>query len=250
MLIFISGILAGLILNIIISSLSRRESVTGLPSYSPSPLSSNHWVWQDLLALAGSLLRWGKGRVCQKITFPRYPLPVVALNGSLWLLVYCREGFSLNLLKGFLLVSLLLVVTVIDLREQIIPDQLIVFSLVTGLLFLFFPGLTPGFVQALTGILTGGGLFLLIAVLSGGAMGGGDIKLMAVLGLWLGWRQILLVSFFAFISGAAGSLGLIALGRKNKKDYISFGPFIALAALLSFLWGNAMVKAYFGLFTG
>ncbi len=242
--VFIWGLSAGLILNIIISSLSRGESVTGPPSYLSSPLRINHWLW------AASILRWGKDRGWNKLTFPRYPLPVVALNGSLWLLVYCREGFSLNLLKGFLLVSLLLVVTVIDLREQVIPDQLIVFGLVTGILFLFIPGLTPGPVQALTGILTGGGLFLLIAVLSGGAMGGGDIKLMAVLGLWLGWRQILLVSFFAFILGAAVSLGLIVLGRKNKKDYISFGPFIALAALLSFLWGDALVKAYFGLFTG
>jgi len=97
------------------------------------------------------------------------------------------------------------------------------------------------------GFLLGGGLFLLIAVVSNGGMGGGDIKLMAVLGLWFGWQHLLLLMMLSFVSGALISVALLAFKIKGRKEAIPFGPFIALAAYLTSIFGNELITWYLNL---
>ena len=89
-----------------------------------------------------------------------------------------------------------------------------------------------------------GGLFLLLAVLSKGGMGGGDIKLMAVLGLWFGWQQALLLIFLAFLSGGSLALLLLFLKKKKRKDAVPFGPFLVLSALIVSMWGEQIIAWY------
>ena len=92
-------------------------------------------------------------------------------------------------------------------------------------------------------MLIGGGIFLLIALITG-AMGGGDIKLMGILGFWLGWQNIVVVTFLSFIVGAVISLFLMAFKIKGRKDFIPFGPFISIAAFITMLYGTEIIQWY------
>jgi leader peptidase (prepilin peptidase)/N-methyltransferase len=140
---------------------------------------------------------------------------------------------------------LLIVISFIDLKTQEIPDELIIFGLITSIIFIFIDNFKISLLDGALGFLLGGGLFLLIAIVSNGSMGGGDIKLMAVLGLWLGWKYILMVSLLSFIIGSIVSIILIILKIKGRKDYIPFGPFISIAALIIMNYGSEILKFYF-----
>ena len=103
----------------------------------------------------------------------------------------------------------------------------------------------PGFVDMLIGAGVGGGLLLVLAVISGGGMGGGDVKFAAALGFWLGWPGILLGLFIGFVAGGAISLLLLVTGLRGRKDFIPFGPFIALGAWIALLYGKNILAWYF-----
>ena len=95
--------------------------------------------------------------------------------------------------------------------------------------------------------LVGGTILLIIAILTKGGMGGGDIKFMAALGVWLGLKLTLLTLFLSFVIGGIGSLLLLAFKIKGRKDFIPFGPFIAVAAFISMLYGNEIIAWYLNL---
>jgi leader peptidase (prepilin peptidase)/N-methyltransferase len=95
--------------------------------------------------------------------------------------------------------------------------------------------------------LAGGGLLLLIAVLSRGGMGGGDVKFSFVLGIWLGWPDILLALFLSFVIGGVAGAWLLVTGSRGRKEMIPFGPFICVGALLALLYGREMLAWYFSL---
>jgi len=159
--------------------------------------------------------------------------------------------FSLDLLMYCLLGSLLLVFGIVDYYSQIIPNEFILTGL--GILLMLniksYINQPTLIIGGIIGLILGGGFFLFLAIITNGGMGGGDIKLMALLGLWLGWRLILLVMLLSFVLGAAVSLILISLKIKGKKDYIPFGPFIGVATLLTVLYGHGIINLYLSLFT-
>ena len=132
--------------------------------------------------------------------------------------------------------------------RQIIPDGLVLVIAVLGLaqlITVLLPQLGPAVLLDRTaGFLLGGGLFFLISVISRGGMGGGDVKLAAVLGLWFGWKQLLLLMFLAFVSGAFVSVLLLLAHIKNRKEGVPFGPFLAVAAYLVSLFGSELVYWY------
>ncbi len=104
-------------------------------------------------------------------------------------------------------------------------------------------GLTIG--QVALGVLIGGGFFLVVAVVTNGGMGGGDIKLMAALGLWFGWKGILIVMFLSFVIGGVVSVGLLIARKAGRKQMVPFGPFIAIGAYLAALYGDRLLNWYF-----
>jgi len=105
--------------------------------------------------------------------------------------------------------------------------------------------LTPvGIVNAIIGVLLGGGLFFLVAVLSRGGMGGGDIKLVAMIGAFLGWQAVLVTIFLGAMLGAVIGIGLMLLKQKGRKDPIPFGPFLALGAFITMVWGPDLIFWY------
>lgn len=146
---------------------------------------------------------------------------------------------------GVAFFSALFFVSAMDLRYGLIFDRfLMVMGFVGGVRIVL--GETGDLMGALMGFALGGGLFCLIRVASSGGMGGGDVKYAAILGLWLGWKLLLLTVFLAFFAGGMAAVGMLCCRRREKS--VPFGPFLSLGAGISFLWGEALLAWYMGWF--
>jgi leader peptidase (prepilin peptidase)/N-methyltransferase len=148
-----------------------------------------------------------------------------------------------------MLLSALIVLTMIDLEHQIIPDRITLPGIAAGWLSSLLTGQVP-ILQALIGSLVGGGIFYLVVILSGGGMGGGDVKLGAMLGAFLGWKLVLVSIFLSVFTGGLVAAGVLLSGRKGRKDPIPFGPFLALGAAVTLFWGEELLAWYLGVFRG
>jgi len=177
----------------------------------------------------------------------RYPL-IELSNGLLYAFLYYQYHLSVQTVVFALLTTALLIVSCIDLAHTIIPDAITLPGIVVGLGTSLW--LTPvGLRNALLGVVLGGGLFLLMAILSvvilqREGMGGGDIKLIAMLGAFLGWQAVLVTIFLAAVLGASVGLTLILVRRKGRREPLPFGPFLALGALLAIVWGDTILTWY------
>ena len=194
-----------------------------------------------MLPLLGVLLR-GRCIACHTAMAWR-SLLVELLCGALYAFLYHQWSISVPSVVFALLAVVLLVVACIDLAHTIIPDAITLPGILAGLLASVV--LTPvGLGNALIGALLGGGVFLVIAVLSGGGMGGGDIKFIAMIGAFLGWQAVLATMFLgAFLLTLLG-LTLMLLRQKGRQDPLPFGPSLATGALLTMVWGDALLTWY------
>ncbi|ATA60837.1 prepilin peptidase [Geobacillus stearothermophilus] len=176
---------------------------------------------------------------------PLYPAMELA-TASLFTAAPMWVGWSGRLVVAWTLISLFAIIVVSDLRYMLIPDRvLLVFAglfLVERLVIPFLP-----WADMLLGAAVGFSLLWLIAVLSKGGMGGGDVKLFAVLGFVLGWKMVLLAFFLATLYGTVIGLVGMALGRVRRGKPMPFAPAIALGALTAFFFGEAIVRAYISL---
>jgi leader peptidase (prepilin peptidase)/N-methyltransferase len=170
-------------------------------------------------------------------------LLVELLCGVLYVLLYHQWPVSVPSLVFALLAVVLLVVACIDLAHTIIPDAITLPGLLVGLLASL--GLTPvGLGNALIGALLGGGVFFIIAVLSRGGMGGGDIKLIAMIGAFLGWQAVLTTMLLGALLLTLLGLTLMLVRQQRRQDPLPFGPFLATGALLTMVWGDALRTWY------
>ncbi|WZL71464.1 prepilin peptidase [Clostridiaceae bacterium 35-E11] len=235
------GLMIGSFLNVCIYRIPRKISI--LYPGSHCPRCKTRLKPRDLIPMLSYILTKAKCRYCGEGISPRYPL-VELMNGLIYLLLYHYFGFTLTFLQYAVLSSLLLVIAWIDYDLQIIPDELMLFGLLVGTMLYVFRHDGMLWRNGLIGLLIGGGIFLLIAVVSKGAMGGGDIKLMGVLGYWLGGQYILLITLLSFVIGAVFSILLLLLKIKGRKDMIPFGPFIAMAAFITIIYGESIIYWY------
>jgi leader peptidase (prepilin peptidase)/N-methyltransferase len=179
---------------------------------------------------------------------------VETIAGVLFVLAYLRFGVSLQLVAALLLLSALIAITGIDLDHQIIPDVLSLPGIALGLLASLAPhGI--GWMNSLFGLVVGGGVFVVIIigsklVLGEPGMGVGDVKLGAMLGTFLGWQLGLLGILLSVLIGGPLAAGLLASGRKGRRDPLPFGPFLALGGVVSLFWGDALLAWYLGHFLG
>jgi len=157
----------------------------------------------------------------------------ILFNVLLFLICFFRFGFNILFFKAVVLVSILIIVSVVDLKHKIIPNFMVILTLAMGILFLLARDIS--FTSALLGMLVGGGLLFLLAFMPG-AMGGGDIKLMFALGAFLGLNKTLGALIIAFIVAGVISAFLLLFKLKGRKDVIPFGPFLALGSIISFLF--------------
>lgn len=243
---FFAGLLVGSFLNVLIHRLPRKANV--VTGRSKCPRCHRVIRWYDNVPLLSYLLLLGRCRHCRvRISF-RYPV-VEALSGVIAALVIHFLGLSLEAVWIYCFFSMLLVITFIDWFHQIIPDPLSVGGVVLG-----WTGsivcLDISFAQSLIGSLVGGGVILGIAVLykrlrKVDGMGGGDVKLMAMIGAFLGWQMVFLVLFIASFFGSIYGLALMRKGGSGKTA-VAFGSFLAPAATVVYIAGGRLVDLYLG----
>lgn len=201
----------------------------------------------------GWLWLGGRCRHCNGAISTRYPL-VEAATGLLFLLLFWTFGVSMQTLGYWIFCSWLLALSLIDLDTMTLPNSLTQSGLVAGLVFQMVSATSwveavDNLIIGIIGAVLGLWLFDLISVagsitLGQAAMGGGDPKLAAMLGAWLGWKYLLLSGFLACAVGAFGGGGAIALGWLTRRQPMPFGPFLALGAVISLFGGEAILSAY------
>ena len=240
--IFLFGTFIGSFLNVCIYRLPEGKSVVSPPSACSS--CGHRLGFLDLIPIFSYVFTGGRCRYCGAKYSIQYPL-IELLNGILYLFIFYKYGFTWISVMHSLTVSVLIVVFLIDLRYKIIPDSLVIFGLLyTTIISIMF--IDINIMNRLYGFLFGFGLFLLIALVTN-AMGGGDIKLMGFLGLNFGLKGIIFITVSSFVIGAVISVGLLISKIATRKDYIPFGPFIAVAALIYIFWGEELINIYFNL---
>ncbi len=170
-----------------------------------------------------------------------------AVTASLFVLAYLQIGLELELLVAWTLISLFVIITVSDLKYMVIPDKILLFFTGVFVLERLLVPLSPWW-DSLAGAGVGFSLLLLIAILSKGGMGGGDIKLYGVIGLVVGLKITILSFMLATFFGAI--IGLFALGFKviEKGKPIPFGPFIALGTIIAYLYRDTIISTYLSFF--
>jgi len=242
--VFVFGLVVGSFLNVVIARLPEHRSLWAPRSACPS--CGTAIAWHDNIPVLSFLALRGRCRACGAAISARYP--VVELGTAiLWTLAYRQFGLTTEFAAAIVLLSALVVITGIDLAHQMIPDVITLPGTVTG----FVANLATGHVSwldSLLGIAVGGGIFLIIIVASGGGMGGGDMKLGAMLGAFLGWKVLLLSVFVSVLLGGALAVGLLAAGRRGRKDPIPFGPFLALGGAVGLFWGDRLLHWYLAAF--
>jgi len=244
----ILGALIGSFLNVCIFRLPRGESIVWPGSH--CPMCADPIEFYDNIPLLSYLWLGGRCRACRARISIRYPL-VEATNAFGYLAILWSFGPNWTAALYALLFSALLVVTGTDLTHKMIPNVITVPGVVIGLLGAATV-LPVGFINAVLGIAIGGGILWLLAWLSPylfgkEGMGGGDIKLLAMIGSFLGWKPALLTIMIGSLTGSVIGISLIALRIIKRDDYIPFGPFLVLGALLSMFFAQPLLDWYQGL---
>jgi leader peptidase (prepilin peptidase)/N-methyltransferase len=166
------------------------------------------------------------------------------------LVIYLIYGLSIQTLIYIILSSALIIIAFIDLNEQIVPDIISLPGIVVGFILSFFVPYIS-FINSALGVLVGGGIILIIGlagsvIFKKEAMGGGDVKLAAMIGAFLGWRYIMISLFLGFFLGALAGIFLILSKIKSREDTVPFGPFIVLGSFITLLWGEEIISWYIG----
>ncbi len=165
---------------------------------------------------------------------------VELITGLIYLFLYFNFHISSLFFIYAILCTSLIIIALIDLEHKIISDVITLPGILIGLtISLALPHIT--FLNSIKGFLLGGGLFYIIAILSRGGMGGGDIKLIAMVGSFLGWEKVLLTIFLGSFFGSIVGIILIILKKKNRKDMVPFGPFLSLGAIISIFFGRDLI---------
>jgi leader peptidase (prepilin peptidase)/N-methyltransferase len=241
--IFIFGLSIGSFLNVLIYRLPRSLKLTGR---SFCPTCKKKISWYDNIPVISYLFLRGKCRKCHSPISWQYPA-VELVTGILFILVAYLISFDnhywiIELLSYWVIVSALIVIFFIDLKHQIIPDQVIYPAIVITFLFQTYSlqlAIYSYFLAAL-----GASLFFLILYLvtRGKGMGFGDVKLAVLMGLILGPQRLILALYLAFLTGALIGVILILAKKKRFGEQIPFGPFLSGATIIALFWGETMVK--------
>lgn len=252
--IFILGLLVGSFLNVVIYRIHRGE--TFIKGFSKCLFCGHRLYAKDLIPLFSYVFLKGKCRYCKQRFSQQYflvefstalafVLILLKLLPSLHLVDLSAVLF-LHILYWFVIVAFLIVIFVYDLKYYLILDKVIVPAIIFSLVCSFFLG--HNVLHLLLAALLGGGFFLLQFVVSKGKwIGGGDIRLGFLMGIILGWPNILTGLFIAYLSGSIISLSLLYFGKKSWKDQVPFGTFLTFATFITMLYGDILVDFYLSL---
>ena len=240
---FIFGAAIGSFLNVCIFRLPAETSI--VKPRSQCPHCKHPLRYYDNIPLISFFFLRGKCRDCGGAISWRYPL-VELITALLALLLFIKFGLTLSFLIYFIFTAVLIVITFIDLDHQIIPDILTLPGIPIFFLAAIFLVKIP-WMEALIGLLIGGGVLLAIAFVyelltKREGMGGGDIKLLAMIGGFLGWKSLIFVLLFSSFSGAIVGITAMIIKKQDMKYAVPFGPFLSAAAVAYLFWGDSFMR--------
>jgi leader peptidase (prepilin peptidase)/N-methyltransferase len=239
------GAVIGSFLNVVIFRLPKQLSLAFPGSHCPACQSAIRWF--DNIPVVSFLWLRGRCRACRSPISLRYPA-VEAVTAALYALAAWHFGSQPALVWAWLLIAALVAVTAIDLEHQLIPDRITLPGIAVGFVASVLTSRTS-WLESLVGVLVGGGVFFLVIVVSRGGMGGGDMKLGAMIGAFLGWKLTVLTIMLAVVSGGVVGVALLITGLRQRRDPVPFGPFLAASALVSLFWGDQIIRWYWRSFT-
>ncbi len=242
--IFFCGCCIGSFLNVVIYRLPLHISVAKGRSFCPS--CKRNLRAAELVPLFSFLCLRGRCKGCREKISPRYPV-VEAMMGLAALLIFCRGGFSAWSFIAFAAAALLLTIAFIDKDTMEIPNILVLLLLVPAILMLFFSPETTLLSHLIGLVVISLPMFLLTLAIPD-CFGGGDIKLMAVCGLMLGWQGALLATFIALLWGGIYGIYLLRLNKENRKAHFAFGPCLCLGVFISLLYAKDLIGWYLHIF--
>ena len=243
---FIFGAVVGSFLNVCIYRLPDKESI--IKPLSRCPRCKKPIRFYDNIPIVSFFILKGKCRDCGGKISWRYPL-VELIAGLFALLLFLKFGPGLKFAAAFVFTAALIVITFIDLDHQIIPDIVtlpgIPIFLLAGIFIMKIP-----WHEALIGVLIGGGMlfavaFIYEAITKREGMGGGDIKLLAMIGGFFGWKSLIFILLVSSLAGALVGIAAMIIKKQNMKYAVPFGPFLAAAAVAYFFWGDAFMRLVF-----
>jgi leader peptidase (prepilin peptidase)/N-methyltransferase len=248
---FIFGLCIGSFLNVCIYRLPASQSITRPRSHCPN---CNELIrFYDNIPVLSYLVLRGRCRFCKERISFRYPV-VEILTGLFALVTFLKYGITLEALIYYVFVSALIVITFIDIDHQIIPDIITLPGIPLFFLASFaLPGIT--YIDSIIGVFAGGGSLFLVAwiyhlVTKKEGMGGGDIKLLAMIGALIGWQGVLFTIFVASAVGTISGILVMLKARKSMKLAIPFGPFLAIGGIAYIFIGPQLIYWYFNILGG
>ncbi|MDP2913373.1 MAG: prepilin peptidase [Candidatus Omnitrophota bacterium] len=248
--VFVLGSIIGSFLNVCIYRLPKGKSVIFQPSSCPG--CGKHILWHDNIPVLSYCALRGRCRFCKARISPRYII-VEILTAGVLALIFAAFGMTPKFFAYSLMACGLIVATFVDFEIHEIPDQVSIGGLIAGIsLSAAFPSIfdvtlrSHGILNSFAGIFAGGGSIYIMGffgelVFGREAMGGGDVKLMAMIGSFLGWKLVILTFFIAPIFGAV--IGII-LRIKDGREIIPYGPYLSLAALLTVFFGERILRVF------
>lgn len=243
------GLAVGSFLNVVIHRLPRGESVVRPRSRCPG--CGKAIAWYDNIPVLSYLLLRGRCRGCKARISLRYPL-LEALTGALFLACYLRWGASISTLAAAVLCAGMVALAAIDIEHYILPDRITLPGIVIGLAFSPFVVWTT-LRSSLIGAALGAGVLLALwygwlLLRKEEGMGLGDVKMIALIGAFLGWQGMLLCLFLSSLLGAVVGLGLMAIQGRDLKTKLPFGAFLAAGTLVTLFFGPVLLARYLALF--
>ncbi len=243
--VFIFGLIIGSFLNVVIYRLPDNQSIVSPPSH--CPICGKPIKPYDNIPLLSYIILRGKCRYCGSRISLRYPA-VELITGLTAAGLFIKYGFNVDFIVFFILSACLIAITFIDIDYRIIPNTISYPGIIIGFAASFFVSINNP-INAAIGILTGAGIlfstaFIYKAVTGVEGMGMGDVKLMAMIGAFLGWEAVLYtIIISAFIGSIVGVL-LVLLAGKGRRYAIPYGPFISASAISYLFYGQILIHSY------
>jgi leader peptidase (prepilin peptidase)/N-methyltransferase len=244
----LGGLIAGSFFNVCIHRLPRRESVVSPGSRCPNCGAAIGW--RDNIPILSWIALRGRCRQCSARISAQYPL-IELVTAVVAVAVVAVTPVGPLLASRLVLAGILIVLFMIDLEHQILPNVITLPGIVVG--FLFSLVAPPGPISSLAGIVLGGGVLYLIGtayyvVRKEEGIGMGDVKMLAMIGAFLGWQAVVLTVVLSSFAGAVIGLALIVFTRADMRHALPFGTFLALGAMVAMVAGDAIVSWYTGLY--
>jgi leader peptidase (prepilin peptidase)/N-methyltransferase len=242
------GVCIGSFLNVCIYRLPRGQSLSSPRSRCPSCERPLHW-YHNVPIVSWLVLR-GRCGYCQAPISIQYPL-IELITALMWVLIVWTTPVGWLLASRLVFATALIVLFMIDLEHQLLPNVITLPGIVVGLAFSFVA--PPGPTDSVLGILLGGGVLYAIAAAyyllrKEEGMGMGDVKMLAMVGAFLGWRAVLLTLVLSSFAGAVIGMAMMGLQKGSLRYALPFGTFLAVGALIAMLFGDAILSWYLGYF--